>query len=242
MRAIIGLALLCGALQAAAAERTYAVLSLIGDKLTIARVQMATGSRLDTNTKSVIDTPGGELDREMLFAVEDAIKAAQPGAKVVLLGASDPALYAAQAASVDGGVSALMPTLAGILRGANATHLVLVTKQKGEARVPLDDGTIGSGTLEGLGFYLDPERNLVNRATGERYQGFLAPYGYVRFSLVDLADSRTLRERKAELAVSVSSQKVVATWENLDAEQKVRYLKQIIRREARETVPALLAP
>lgn len=241
MRAIVGLVLLCGTLQAAAAERTYAVASLIGDKLTVARVQMATGSRLDTNVKTVVPTPGGELDRSMLFAVEDAIKATDPSAKVVLLGVNDPALYA-QSAIPETGVSSVLPALKGVLAGAKASHLVLVTKHKGEARIQLADGVVGSGTLEGMGFYVDDERVVQNRSSGEQSQGILAPYGYVRFSLVELAESRTLREQKAEMAPSVANQRVASTWENLSADEKVRYLKDIIRREAHDVVPRLLAP
>jgi hypothetical protein len=241
MRAVVGIVLVCVALQASAAERTYAVLSLIGDKLTIARVQMATGSRLDTNTKAAIETPGGELDRAMLFAVEESIKRADGQAKVVLLGANDPALYAAQAAALDTGAPAVMPALGGVLRSANATHLVLVTKSKGEARIQVSDGFIGSGTLEGMGFYIDSDRHVLNRDNGEQSQGILAPFGYVRFSLIDLADAKTLRERKAELAPAVSSQKAVSTWQNLTPEEKVDYLKDIIRREAEDAVPKLIA-
>jgi hypothetical protein len=241
MRAVVGIVLVCVALQASAAERTYAVLSLVGDKLTVARVELTTGSRLDRNARTVIETPGGELDRTMAFAIEDEIKRIAPDARVVLLGANDPALYAAQAAAIDGGVSTIMPALEATLRGAKASHLVLVTKHKGEARIPLDDGMIGSGALEGLGFYLDHDRYVLNRANGESSQGILAPYGYVRFSLVDLADSRTLVEHKATLAYTVSSQKAESTWQNLTPEEKVGYLKEIIRREAQDTVPKLVA-
>ena len=63
----------------------YAVLSLVGDQLTVVRFEIATGSRLDKNPRRLVDLPDRSLDRTMIFAVEDAIKRADPGAKVVLL-------------------------------------------------------------------------------------------------------------------------------------------------------------
>jgi hypothetical protein len=244
MRALIGVILLCGALEAAAAERTYAVLSLIGDQLTVARFQIATGSRLDTNVKTLIETPGGELDRAMAFAVDDALRQADAAAKVVPLIANDAAIYAAQSGDAERGSAAqpLLPALRTLLAGTQATHLVLITKHRGDARIQLHNTRIGSGQLEGVGFYIDDGRRLVKRESGESSQGMLAPFVYARFSLVDIASMRTLQEEIATEAYGMSNQKAVSAWENLDPQQKSRLLQRMIRKAASETVPKLLAP
>jgi len=243
MRSIVALlALLFMQPTIAAESRTYAVLSLVGDKLMVARFEITTGSRLDKNARAFVELPNREVDRTMVFAVEDAIKEADPGARVVLLMANDPAIYAAQSPAAADGAASALPALQGLLAGVKASHLILVTKYRGEARIPVNETVVGSGSLEGLGFYIDDTRRIVDPRNGEQSRGLLAPFGYVRFSLVDLATSRALREDLATRAIPVSNQRATSAWENLGGEEKARMLQRIILQEVAETVPKLLAP
>jgi hypothetical protein len=243
MRATVALLLMLLAGPAWTAEpRTYAVLSLIGDKLMVVRFQIGTGSRLDGNVRASFGTPGGEMDRIMAFSIEDAIRKADPAAKVVLLIANDPAIYAAQSPAGASSVPTVLPALQEMLAGAKATHLVLVTKLRAEAKIPLDDGSVGRGWLEGLGFYIDDELRLLKREGGEASEGLLAPFGYARFSLVDLGSSRVVRELAVTRAIAAVNQRSASTWENLSGEEKARMLQSIVRSAAAEAVPTLLSP
>jgi hypothetical protein len=244
MRAMLLLVLLLAHAAQAAEPRTYAVLSLVGDKLMVARYEIATGSRLDKNPRRMIDLPDTSFDRAMVFAVEDAIRKAEPGAKVVLLMANDPAIYAAQSATAEAGAAAshVMAAIRPMLAAAGASHLVLVTKHRSDARIKLREGFIGSGTLEGLGFYIDDDTPVFNLGSLEGRKGFLAPFVHVRFSLVDLADSRTLREEPSTAANAVVNPKGTAVWESLSGDEKARLLQSMLRRQAARAVPRLLAP
>src|SRR5690606_25492709 len=125
---------------------------------------------LDRNKRTYLPMGGSmRVDAEALFAAEDAIKRAKPGASVVLLGAKDPALYAAQAEFLDrgDGVQKLLPVVRKAVSGTGATRLVLIVKHRDDARLRIEGGHIGAGKLEGLGFYLDPSTGLENREKRE---------------------------------------------------------------------------
>ena len=225
-----------------AEARKYAVLSLVGDQLLVAQRGVSTGSRLDQNTREFVRLKGPAFDREAVFAVEDAIKRRDNAAAVVLLGANDPALFEAQRRVLDeqGSTRAFLPAIKDAVASANATHLVLVSKYRGEARLRVADGHVGSGMLEGLGFYLDHNTRMRNVQTGDQSQGFIAPFAYLRVSLVDLASGEVLREENVVASTTVASQKADATWQILTAEQKARILSGLIRRELARVVPQVL--
>ena len=234
--------LLALALGASGADgRKYAVLSLVGDQLLITQPGSVGGSRANRN---FVAMTGPALDREAVFAVEDALKRRDREAQVMLLGASDPALFEAQRRVLDqeGSTLAFLPAIKGVVEKAGATHLILVSKHRGEARLRVADGNIGSGTLEGLGFYLDSTTRMRNTRSGEMSHGFIAPFAYMRVSLVDLATGAVLREENVIASTTVASQKADATWQILTGEEKARILRTLMRREIDRVVPALLEP
>ena len=87
-------------------------------------------------------------------------------------------LFAAQARMLeeDAPVKSFLPTLRPVLEKAGATHVVLVTKLRQEARLRILDGTIGAGKIEGVGFYIDKGVRMRNVDTGEMSQGYVAPF------------------------------------------------------------------
>jgi hypothetical protein len=226
---------------AAGDGRKYAVLSLVGDQLLITQPQSSTGTRANRN---FVPVGGPALDREALFAVEDALKRRDRGAQVVLLGVTDSGLYESQRRVLDQQESTLafLPAVKGVVAGANATHLILVSKHRGEARLRVADGHVGTGMLEGLGFYIDNTARMRNTRTGEMSQGYIAPFAWMRVSLVDLASGTVLREENVLASTTVASQKAEATWQILSSEEKARILRGVIRREIDIVVPKLLEP
>jgi hypothetical protein len=230
--------MLCGA-----AERTYAVLSLIGDRLMLVDRVDAIGSNIDRNTRKFVDMPGPALDNTALEAVEQALKRVDRGAEVMLLKAGNKQLARAQSKALDeGGVAGLMlAVLKDMLGKVSATHLILVSKHRGEARLLFADGRVGNGYLEGLGFYIDRNHRVENVQSGESSEGFLAPFAYFRIALIDLAASRVLGEETVTASRALGAQDKTNPWDALSGEQKVTLLENFIRAETRRVVPALVA-
>ncbi|MEO7743066.1 MAG: hypothetical protein ABIR98_09030 [Usitatibacter sp.] len=245
MRLLAAVFFLAFVLPASGADgRMYAVLSLVGDQLLISQRGVSTGSRLDRNTREFVRLAGPAFDHEALFAIEDAIKRSGKGVEVVLLGTNDPALFEAQRRVLDeeGSTQTLLSAVQAVAASASATHLILLSKYRGDARLRVADGHVGAGTLEGLGFYLDHTSRMRSAHTGEQSQGFIAPFAYMRLSLVELPGGKLLREENVTASTTVASQKSDATWQILTAEQKARILRGLIRREIDRVIPLLLAP
>src|SRR5436190_17263382 len=132
----------------AAAQRHYAILSLVGDEMMIVQREMSVGSNIDTNSRQSVAMPDATIDRVMLIAVEDAVKRAEPGARTTLLVSRRQAVYdAVQRAlektnSTEQAFEAVRPVIA---TAKGATHVILVTKFKHAAKLRIRGGYIGSG-------------------------------------------------------------------------------------------------
>jgi hypothetical protein len=245
MRRLIAAFLLLAVPFAAHAEaRKYAVLSLIGDRLLIVTHDMQTGSRLDKNQRSYVNIDNPVLDNGTAFAIEDAIKQAQPGSEVIVLGARNAKLFASQAEMLDGkgASSAFLAGLRAALGNLKATHLIVATKYRHEAMLEFSDGNVGSGQIEGLGFYIDHLLRVTNQQTQETATGFLAPFAYFRLSLVDLSSWQVLREDRvmASQVTSAASSATGHPWAAMSAQDKVETLEQMVRYQTQRVVPALL--
>jgi hypothetical protein len=122
----------------------------------------------------MVSLDDNSLDKTVLQAAAVTLEKIEPGAKPVLLVAKDTLLYETQVelARTGKGAKELLPTLGPMLRGSGATHLILVTKLKHEARVQqIKDTLLGSGMLEGLGFYVDTGRPAPECAAGTARSG-----------------------------------------------------------------------
>ena len=240
MRVVVTALLLFATFAATAAERSYGVLSLVGDKLLIASAQMQTGSRLNRNRHSFLALDTDALDRAALRAVRAALAKADAGAKVELL-AGDEKLFAVanDALAADAGAS-LVASLRPALQGLGTTHWLIVSKFRGETRAKVREGTIGTGQLEGLGFYLDVDRSILNVDSGESTTGFVLPFAYLRFTLVDAATGQVIAEEREMETSTVAKQSATHPWEALTPEDKVAYLERLIQRSAADAVPRLV--
>ena len=233
-------------LGAAAQQRQYAILSLVGDELTIVQREMATGSRIDQNTELKVPLGGASLDRAMLLAVDDAVRRADPSAKTVLLAPRDPKLFDAALSSLDGGgIPAVFDAVRPVVAKANATHLILVTKHRHRAMLKMRDGHVGSGWLTGLGFYLDHGSSTKGSSVGmaDAERGFIAPYTYFNVALVDIASGRVLAQQYVvgSNANGVTSGTIGNAWKALSDEEKDSQITRLLKEEAARVVPQVLA-
>ena len=243
IRFAAALALLLATTFAWAQEgRRIAVLSLVGDQLVVVQREMSTGTRIDRNTRTLVPLNSAALDNAMVLAVEREIQRAEPRAQTVLLAARRADLYALQSRGMEeqAAFRSLIDAVREVAARANATHLLLVTKHRAPARLEVSDGSLGDGLLEGLGFYVDPTRTMEHLTSGERSEGFIAPYAYFLLTLVDLRTGVVTSQRPAMESRSAASQKVLTPWQALSAEQKAAMLENLIRLGARRTVPEVI--
>jgi hypothetical protein len=247
MRAILAALAMVAATGAAGAERTYAVMSLVGDGFVVVTHRAATGSSLSPQTRAFMPLATPALDRAALLAVDTALRRADPRAKVLLLGGRDPAALEAQARTLGAadGAQAVADALLPHLPATGATHLVLVLKGRGVGRFQVDEGTAEAGALEGLGYYVDS--TLITHREAElalATRGFLAPFAYVDLALVDLATGKVVARREAREAAPQAATRSdsVDAWEAMPAAEKVTRLEGLLRKEADALVPALVGP
>lgn len=234
-----------GAQSASTTPVRYALLSAVGDHLTVVYAKLQTGSRLDRNQRDIAALPDNALDRLVLRSLDAALRQTDPGAEVAALAAANASLFRTQREVLAGQKSAdaTVRAFAAALPAGGADRLLLVLKHRSEARIPVHDGSIGLGRLEGVGFYVDGVTSLKSATTGYVGTGFLAPFAYVRLVLAD-AEGRVIAERPLEAAESFSigdSRDALQSWEVLDADAKVNVLDRLLKLEIERALPALLA-
>ncbi len=114
-----------------------------------------------------------------------------------------------------------------------ATHLILITKHRGEARLKLSEDTIGHGKLEGIGFYVDSRTWVQREDTSEIGRGLIAPYAFVTVRLIDTATWKVISEKTLDNSSSYANvgdeSQSLNAWGALTPEQKTSALKQIIQ-------------
>ena len=224
----------------------YAVMSILGDKITLVGYQPPIGSHLDQNDKRVIPITSPMFDNSALLAVDDAIKRIQPGAVTTLLASRDPRLFALQGNSLDqpGDAADSVAAIKALLLQSNATRLILLTPYRSEARFQMRENLVGSGHISGLALYLDRIMRVTRTSTGEDGTGYLAPYAYFSVSLIDAATLKTVRRKlltESEVVPTSASKAATVPWETLTDAQKVEALQRLIRRGVESAIPELLA-
>ncbi len=227
------------------AQRSYAIVSLVGDQIEIVQHVPGVGSSVDQNKKTLLPVTNGSIDKAFLGAADRAIEKTQAGSKSVMLLASDPALYQAQNRMIEENapVTVLLERLRPLVAQANATHLLLFTKLRHEARFPLGNYEVGSGMIEGTGFYVD--RILMTRMadSSDNARGFLAPYAYFEVTLLDLTASTIVKSRTVLGRTNYSAARGDSgeAWDALSDTEKVNVLMRIAKREAYNATAEVIA-
>ena len=230
---------------APAQPKSVAVLSLLGDRLNVVTSQMSTGSRIDRNRREHVALATDELDLATVRGFERAAKALRPELGVVLLRANDNSVHQMQDAVVEGKreLRDLLAAVAPLARRAGATHLVLFIKSRGEAQIQVSDGAVGTGYVDGLGFYVDRWSRLRRTDVGEREVGLLAPFAYFTAVLVELDGLKVVSQESSHQARAFFPARVVGAtdpWSYLTAAEKVDTLKQLSGEGIDRVVPRLL--
>ncbi len=231
----------------AAGPDSYAVVAMVGDELSIVGHEPVTGTSVDRNDQTHLANPDDHFDREAARVAGDAIRKAVSGAQSQSLTIpAIPAFAKGEEPSASApSFAVLLDAVKAGLKQPDTQYLLLVSKYRGEAALRTRTGTIGSGYLTGLGFYIDTTKHMKSSRTGERGSGFIAPYAYIRVTLIDLRTGTVVRTesvKQSTTVANVGSDATLDPWNALDADQKVRLLDNILRRAVLETVPKVVAP
>lgn len=234
--------LLCAAFAslptAAQQVRKFGVLSLIGDSFLIVNHEGATDTKPVSDMRTVLELPEHAFDNAVASEIRQAVVQASPGASAVTLSGAR-SLYPREADSFDD----VRPVLARVQQAAASaglTHLVLVTKLRHRADVPLD-ASEGVVMVQGLGYYVDPAVRTGNRDAP--VAGYLAPFAYFRVWIVDVARQRITGYRDvADISPMAprSSSTAAQLWESLSSAEKVRTMHAIVKDGARSAVTELV--
>lgn len=227
-------------------NQSYAVLSIIGDKMTMVTYRPSVGSNLDRNSHQEVPVNDAAFDNIALLAVDEAIKRVDPQATTTLLTVTHGAVYRLSDAMLDrpDDSSALLGAIKGMLQKSQATRLILVTKHRGDALLKAESGSVGSGKLAGIGFYVDEVKPTYIRNTGKTGIGFVSPYAYLAVNLIDVASMKPIRRIVATESITVSTAQAknsMRPWDALSSKEKFDSLETLIRKGIDRAVPQVLA-
>lgn len=246
VRSFISATLIAAALPAVAqttpakpAAPVYAVLSLIGDRLEIVVRQPQIGSRVDQNRRDIVPVSDAAFDNAAVSAAAQAIRAARAGAEVSHLNTRSPVLFEKTRDLFDlQGETLTMPgAIRDALTAQGATHLVLITKRRDEAKFRYGNGGFeGAGNLEGLGFYLDTstQTSYVNEGGQRANQGtgFIAPYAFIQVQLVAFPSGKLLAAKPVTdyqmVGAGVVEQGTTEPWNAMSAAAKARAVATLV--------------
>lgn len=241
----VSLAALSGAAHAQTppAPATYAVVSLIGDQLDAVTYQPQVGTLLDANSHQAMPMGADIMDDLALWETNKALRAAVPVTDVALLAVSAPQFFVDESRLFSGNHVKLPADVDAAIAEAKAGKLVLITKHRADARLQVWHGFIGSGKIEGLGFYLDTVHRVPDADSTARLIGFLAPFVYIDVTLVDTASHTILRQTTitaSRTVTSDSSAKDAGVWDVLTTEQKMASLRELLSKNLATVVPQLV--
>ena len=216
---------------AAEAAPTVAVLSLVGDEMSLVTRRGVTGSNLDRNDRQAIPLPDPSLDRAVAAAAERAIKERLPGAERLRVTVSDKRLFALQDAVLEPGPESdpMRAALQAMLQDAKATHLMLITKRRDTARFRLHDTHLGNGKVAGIGIFIDNVVALEDQETRIDGTGYFASYAYLKATLVEVATMRVLGSGNGtdSMTTTAIGKSATLAWDALSSEGKVQNLMRV---------------
>ncbi len=241
-------ALLASGYKASRAQGTakprYGVLSLIGRQVKVVTAQPTTGSHLDQNIQDPREISTDVFDLEALRVIQSSLGVVDPDGGQVLLYKSVAGQVDRSADLFDGNKVTLPPDQLATMKADGATRLLLLTRHRQEAELKAQHSRIGGGRLEGLGFYVNYHQRMRRSDTGEVGVGWIAPYVYLRLSLVDLETGTLLATQNIRGSRTVAASRAedsVNPWDALTTQQKLDALVRMLDHELRAAVPKVLA-
>lgn len=226
---------------------TYAFLSLIGDQLDIIVSRQQIGTLLDKNSREpplLIQDP--VFDNVAATVAGEAVRKVIPRAELAILNSRSPVLFEKyyELFAEKGDVIAIPDAIRTALKNEKANYLVLITKYRHEAKFNFSNAIDWGGMLEGLGFYLDGATGTKRGDTGEYGRGYIAPFAYMKITLVDAQTSKILGKQTIMASTTIASaraqENLASPWAALSSAEKVSAINRLIQREIGRAMPLLL--
>lgn len=229
--------------QTPAEPPRYGVLSLISDAYTVVTYQRSVGSLVDANLKETVPLSERVFDDVVLVAANEAPQGLARAGEIAFLSAGTGTDYPEPARLFDG--SRFLPPewLAQALAKQKVPRLILVTKHKSDTKFAVLDQSLGSGKLEGLGFYIDRFKSLRHVDGGEVVKGYLAPFAYLRVSLIDVPTLTVVAQQPVTAGTIVAPRGSSAgadPWDAVTPIQKLQALERLVKEAMEATLPRLL--
>jgi hypothetical protein len=223
--------------------KKVAIISLIGDQLSVDVYRRRVGTSLDTNAREVVALQDPVFDHTALFAAADT------GAKLLPNVTFLPLAVPKTGSSLDPNLLLLdkakpIPgTTADALQKLGFDHLLAVTKHSARTQMRFAYGEQGSGQLRGLGFYVDNTLWTRAETTGTYAPGYIAPYAYLKLTLVDLSTASVVREETVTVSSprsATQNKDATGAWDALNPKEKADMLIGLIQGGISVALPRLL--
>ena len=251
LKTLFALATLGSAIHALAADgapesapASYAVLSLVGHDMRLVYYVSQTSDYIGSTRPHQYDTNSTLFDDAAAAGVRDALTQARSEVAVKALQTSDTALFEAQdklfQAGSDNGAS--KEALRALLKDTGATRVIVLTNYKGAAhlKMPTLNLYLGSGKLEGIGYYVDNNKR-VRAESGEPGKGFVAPYAYIKATLLDAKTLDVIGEQFAIDSDTLINQTASRdVWLATPDDQKATSLINVVHAAAHDATANLL--
>jgi hypothetical protein len=168
--------------------RAVGIFSLLGDSIqVVTSTDAPSDTRIERSARQTLDIPNIGFDNIAIRAARAALIQAAPQVKVELYKATTPMTLDAQRGIAEGAASGELPAwIVQAIQQKKLSHVLLVTRTRGPVDVRTGDGvSIGRGTAQGIGFYIDTLYTIKNTDNGVLSTGLLAPYVQLRLTLMD---------------------------------------------------------
>jgi hypothetical protein len=225
--------------------RTVGLFSLLGDTIQITLADAPTDTRLDRNQRETMDLKDLGLDQMALRAITAGMGRLQPQAKLQMFRSTEPIPLPEQRMIADGANRAELPDwIIQSINRHNLSHVMLVTRHRGAALMRTADGDgVGRGTVEGIGFYIDPIYETVNRLTNISSRGALGAYVDIRMQLMEVSSGRVLAQhhiRDGRIYGARTDEQSLQPWNVLEPREKVEVLRTLVEENVARVLPDLL--
>lgn len=232
--------------QAQQALRAVGVFALLGDVLQVVQPADVTDTRIERSSREDLIVADIGLDQAALRAAHEALGRHSPKAQRLMYRAPTALSVDQQREIAAGAQRAELPGwIVGAIQSAQLSHVLLITRNRGDARFPVEDGhSVGRGTVEGIGFYLDKTTEVKNASTGHLSRGFLGPFVQTRLQLMEVASGNVIAQedlRASRMAAGRRDEDVSNAWNALGPREKVDTLREMVQQNVARLMPQLLA-
>lgn len=219
------------------------ILMGIGERISIVQQEARVGSHLNRNVQQTARIGPENFQADAVMRVAEALQAARPGIKPVEMPLR-PDVQTLPWRTEDGRL-VVEPVLADALQRAKVSMLVLVEPLSAPAELKLAELTMGSGRLEGLGFYVDNETPVRRIDNGDRAIGFLGLFAYFRTLVVELPSMKIECMRRSTGSTVVAADRDAPgthPWQALSVENKISVLRNVLKTELDAALKQCLPP